>query len=634
MAENYINRYNTIMDSEFNVPQATLNVPTSINTANQLAEATKVLNAGVLGVDLAVINPELIEQIPEEHLREINRLAKMSNAKATMHGPIVDLAGFSQQNWSEMQRKEAEKQVISYMDRAYTLDPQGNTPINFHINTNVPGTQWRRVTEQEMIERGIPKSEMERIKQGGAYGGLEIPEMMVAVNRETGQLTPMRYEVKKYPGGEPHVFRPEEQISTINRNQWDEDKISMINLETHKLQLRDRMERLQQNVNFLESNKSVLTSNERAELEQKKREFNGYASSLNTINQEIELKTNSMYAKLDKYGIDPMYAKRIEGIEPGDFKKNIDSIHKDYDKEIRKIRQLTGSEPEKQLLERSLREGYTEGIRSVLNQTPPPKVWDSSNEVAHRNTVKTVANAAFSSYEKYKDNSPTLVLENYQPDLVLGSASQLAKVIDETRNIFANKLVMEKHMDSKRAHETAEKLIGVTWDVGHINFMRRSGYTEKEILEETKKIAPYVKQLHITDNFGFTDAHLPPGMGNAPIAKEIEKLKEGGFKFEKGNIIVESGAYAAQMKENPHGYALEYFNSPLYTYAPPQAPKAPYWPQIWEQETVYGAGSMMGPTLPELHFREFYGSGLTTLPRELGGEIGGEKGRFAGTPNQ
>nr|MBI4157204.1 sugar phosphate isomerase/epimerase [Candidatus Woesearchaeota archaeon] len=268
-----------------------------------------------------------------------------------------------------------------------------------------------------------------------------------------------------------------------------------------------------------------------------------------------------------------------------------------------------------------------------INQAPAPKLWQPSNEVAHENTVKTVANAAFSSYEKFRDNSPIIVLENYQPDLVLGRASQLAKVVEETRKKFAQRLVNEKHIDRKKAEEAANKLIGVTWDVGHINFMKKAGYTEKEILQETKNIAPYVKQVHITDNFGFNDAHLPPGMGNAPIMEELKILEKAGFNFDKGNVIVEAGAYVGQMKENPQGYIMDYFNSPLYEYkAPFEAARPPYWPQIWEQEAIYGVG--YGDTLPELHFKEFYGSSFSNLPKELGGQIGGDKSRFAGTPNQ
>ena len=68
-----------------------------------------------------------------------------------------------------------------------------------------------------------------------------------------------------------------------------------------------------------------------------------------------------------------------------------------------------------------------------------------------------------------------------------------------------------------------KKFIGATWDMGHINMLKKQGFTNKEIIRETKKIAPYVKHVHITDNFGFDDSHLSPGMGNVPIKKVMKE---------------------------------------------------------------------------------------------------------------
>ena len=184
-------------------------------------------------------------------------------------------------------------------------------------------------------------------------------------------------------------------------------------------------------------------------------------------------------------------------------------------------------------------------------------------------------------------------------------------------------------MNKDEADKIAEKLIGVTWDVGHINFLRKYGYDEEKVKEETRKIAPYIKQVHITDNFGFNDAHLPPGMGNAPIKEEMEiiakEMRKKGLEFKKGSVIVEAGAFVAQFKESPHPYTLEYFESPLYTYK-----TQPYWKDIWETEGKYGLG--YGQILPEQHFA-MYGAGFSNLPTDLGGPINQDRSRFAGTPN-
>src|SRR3990167_9402382 len=96
--------YLSNMDSTY-VPQYALGAPTSPQTANQIAEATSRLNAGVLGVDISMVNPEILEQIPKQHFKEIDRLIKLTGARATMHDPIVDLAGFKQQGREKQEKK-------------------------------------------------------------------------------------------------------------------------------------------------------------------------------------------------------------------------------------------------------------------------------------------------------------------------------------------------------------------------------------------------------------------------------------------------------------------------------------------------------------------------------------------------
>ena len=243
-------------------------------------------------------------------------------------------------------------------------------------------------------------------------------------------------------------------------------------------------------------------------------------------------------------------------------------------------------------------------LENVGEKIPYPEMFTPTNKLALEKTSETVANAVFESYKKYKDNTPILLLENLLPEGTLGSAQDLVNAVEESRNKFAQRLIKEKNLSKEEANKAAEKLIGVTWDVGHINFLRKYGYDEEKVKEETKKIAPYIKQVHITDNFGFNDSHLPPGMGNAPIKEEMEiiakEMKKRGLEFKKGSVIVEAGAYVAQFKESPHPPTLEYFESPLYTYK-----TMPYWKDIWETEAPYGLG--YGQILPEQHL-QMYGA--------------------------
>ena len=131
-----------------------------------------------------------------------------------------------------------------------------------------------------------------------------------------------------------------------------------------------------------------------------------------------------------------------------------------------------------------------------------------------------------------------------------------------------------------------------------------------------------VKHVHITDNFGYTDAHLAPGMGNVPNKEVMEGLMEKGYE---GRAIVEAGGFINAFKTSAFPYSLETLDSPIYKYE-----MEPSW-----EENMYSHYSMgHGEILPELHHRSLYGGGFASLPRELGGQMGGDRSRFAGTPNQ
>lgn len=631
--------YSGNLDSTY-VPQYAISASTSPQTANQIAEATSRLNAGILGVDISMVNPEILEQIPKEHFKEIDRLTKLTGARATMHAPIVDLAGFTQQGWQEEARKDTERQVKFFVDRAHDLDSDGNTPINFHINTGMPGEQWRKLEESEY--KKLDKNVRQELTNRNALreiipGQFEIQENIGVVNRETGQVNLVKQEVKQYPHG-TKVWTPEERLENMNQTEWDKEKLQVFEYQRHKGQIEDRMSMLQKEIKpFIDAKKKgVLSEQEKELLNDRIKEISRLNSHIGEFDTHINSTLNEIFNQL-KYVPDEEKQKTDEMVHEiqKDYRESLEQIKpiaqklNQYQKKIENGTLSSDQLTEFQVLNNNLevlRDKQARDLQIKLEKTPTPEIWTPSNKLAKEKTAETVANAAFDSYNKYKNHTPIIVLENYQPGLTLGRADDMRKTVDETRNKFAEKLVREKNISQDEAKQIAKNLIGVTWDVGHINFMRKQGYGEKEILEETRKIAPYVKQVHITDNFGFNDAHLPPGMGNAPIKEQLRILEKAGFKFEKGNVIVEAGAYVGQFKENPHLYALEYFESPLYTYK-----TMPYWKDIWETEGKYGLG--YGATFPEQHFA-MYGSGFSNLPAELGGQVQGDRSRFAGTPNQ
>ena len=305
-------------------------------------------------------------------------------------------------------------------------------------------------------------------------------------------------------------------------------------------------------------------------------------------------------------------------------------------------------EKQKEILQKQL-EQSTGVLHTALN-LPAPKLWRYVGEFAIEKTADTVANAMARMYVNTKKEGkgeenkiPFVAMENFFVGSSMSTAKDLKAAVNQTREKLAKELVDNKEagLSRKEAEKVAEKLVGATWDVGHINNLRKAGFEgeelKKKVLEETKEIAEVTKHVHITDNFGFHDSHLPPGMGNVPIREIMEQLeKKWGELADQGKLpqhprgIVEAGGFVGEIGQNPTLAILEYFNSPL-----SQATGAPY---AWGP-TSRSISNTSSPyfesfiEFPQQHF-SLYGSSFTTLPKSVGGQVGEGSSRFSGTPNQ
>jgi len=247
----------------------------------------------------------------------------------------------------------------------------------------------------------------------------------------------------------------------------------------------------------------------------------------------------------------------------------------------------------------------------------------SVEDFALEKASETVGNSAFKAWKKFGDKAPIIALENSYPFMAFSRADSLKGLIEASRDKFIQNAI-EEGLSKDKAKKAADKIIGATWDLGHINMLRASGYNEEELKKEAKTIAPFAKKVHLTDNFGKFDAHLVPGMGNVPIKEMMAEFEKAGFK---GKKIVEAGGFMQQFKiAQPAQYYYEALGSPLYEIISP-----PYWNQIAMSAGNYFSG--FGDYLPQQHFN-LYGSSFMQLPRELGGEVTNDKNRFSGTPNQ
>ena len=115
----------------------------------------------------------------------------------------MDVAGMSQQGFSEADRETAERKVAEALIRGHELKPDGNIPVNFHSSEGLPGSQL------------LPPSERKEERKF---------KRLLVVNRETGKLAPLEEEKKFYPGeGEirEEVYSPEKNLRVLNHTEWD-----------------------------------------------------------------------------------------------------------------------------------------------------------------------------------------------------------------------------------------------------------------------------------------------------------------------------------------------------------------------------------------------------------------------------
>jgi hypothetical protein len=243
-------------------------------------------------------------------------------------------------------------------------------------------------------------------------------------------------------------------------------------------------------------------------------------------------------------------------------------------------------------------------------------------EFATEKSALTFGNAAFAAYKKFEDKAPIISIENPPVGHALSTGEDLKNVIEGSRKIFIDRLVNENKVNEKEAKKIAEKLIGATWDVGHINILRKQGFGKEDIIKESEKIKPYLKHIHLSDNFGMEHTELPMGMGNVPFKEIMEKLGKEGFEAKK---LIEAGDWW-QQQMNPIRESLEGLGAPIYANG-----QTPYWNQSLGFYQGYQSG-LEGNWLPGINYQNF-GTYFSQLPTELGGQAPGSQGsRMSGRP--
>jgi sugar phosphate isomerase/epimerase len=590
----------------YSVDAGSLGMTTDPRTANILKDASTKLAAGAKQIELALVSPEIFDSVPKDQLKEVHRLGKLTGVDVSVHAPVMDSAGFTQQGFSEINREAAERRMAEIIERSNEVDPSGNVPVTFHSSEGIPGTEWEITPDGRKAKR------------------------MIAVNRETGKMIPLEVETKYYPDMEE--FKPgveekiqqglitkeeirknrekyirqidlkegkihsaEKNLKVVNETEWD-NSISQVffNKERADEILQKNQAQIEHVLNGLQN--GTIREEEINKIPEYRQAMAHHQAAANYL-QDVHTTANALFSRAYKYGNE-------------EDRKILEGISETYKKELEGIKDALGESRAMQNLLNSLKAKIT------------PQMNVPIEKFAAEKSSQSFGNAAFESYKKFGTKAPVMSIENPPAGFALSTGEDLKNLIEKSREQFVAKAVESGKLSEKEAKAQAEKLIGATWDVGHINMLRKSGATEEDVIRETEKIAPFVKHIHLSDNFGFEHTELPMGMGNVPIKEMMEKLPEKDVKK-----IIEAGHWWQHFQTPPLRETFEGLGAPMYVTG-----IGPRWNQSPAFQEGYFSG--YGMMLPPKNY-ETWGSGfsMASLPMELGGQMPGAAGsRMGGTP--
>jgi len=619
----------------YKMSAAQLGFPGSPQHANQLQDTINAVKHGAKAFEVTMLQPDVAESIPKQHFKEMRALMKLTGVKPSVHAPILDAAGFGEKGWSSEGRADNERRLFDAIKRAQILDSSGDLPIVLHASNGAPGAEWRPGDEKAgedkfVMEKGIAinqeTGQMAEVKREFKFrpetpGLLEKGGNVVGRNKD-GSL---KYEFIK--GEKGSLFTAESNINSMNNGEWENKLMEVAQMSKHAGEIMGSA-----HLHLGEYQNAAISMDGRKIVELGDNgEVKGQLDSIDA-DQAVH------YEQLRKAGL---FMENAELAFVGAFnqaykygtedqKKALKDLSERYSSQLGGADEHVdiGGEPgvniwapvkKQKLIDQSVEE------LKMITKGKTPGVFKISEDFAMDKAAKTFGNLAARSYDEFKDKAPVLAIENMYQGMAFSRAEDMKKLVEKSRKNFVSHLV-DKGMSESNAENLAKKKLGVTWDVGHLNMMRKKGFTEDDVVEQTKVITKdksMVKHIHLTDNFGYADTHLMPGMGNVPIKKILMEMEKTG-RFDEMRKIVEAGGMIQHFKVAPHSMTMAAFASPIYGMK-----NAPTWNQAIDTQGSYFGG--YGTLNPGIH-HSYFGAGFTTMPVELGGQMPGGQSRFGGAP--
>ncbi|MCH7850143.1 MAG: sugar phosphate isomerase/epimerase [Nanoarchaeota archaeon] len=605
----------------------TIGFATNPMTPEQLNEFQRGVRSGakVIEINLNNLQGEVHQQVPTQHLQEMRALSKITGISPSIHGPLVDAAGFSEQRgiWSEENRDQNERIMFAAMEKAKIVDPDKNIPVVFHSSNMLGGGTL--YTPEKKDGKTIFKEEVVPI-----------------YNRATKQLDPVTEKKRYHIGGgdtddpknsQPFEYTPtaDETIEIRNSTSW-QNEIKSLTLEK---KYGDDI--LKDTVNsaygrFAIQGKPLPGPITNEDIGNAEGEFGNGLNKADIILSNSRAAFNSLFEQAYEYGTSEQQ-KELKtmsdnfGSEQANFQKKL----KEESKMDAKDRTIG---PGMDLVVRSeMQDKYLQKMLQITGREAP-KTFIRAETFAMDEAAKTFGNVATRSFNELGAGSaPVIAIENVWNGAMFSRGKDMKNLVLKSREVMTKNL-MEDGMEKDVAKDVAKKQIGMNFDLGHFNMFRKKGFTTEDMAGEVKEFAEYINYMHITDNFGFSDEHFYPGQGNVPFKeffREIAKKHPDIHSFKK---IVESGGIEHRNMggRSAHAFNLAAFGVPIFGANSYGSGMAPTFDRGLDTVGAYFGG--YGDTSPSIH-HSLYGAGFTTLPGSFGGIMPGAdtgRSRFGGTP--
>lgn len=610
----------------YRVASGELGAPTKPDTANQIQQLNTLLNQGIVPVEIGALQPEVFDQIPKQHFKEMRRMAKLTGAKLSVHAPIIEPSGIGEQGWNETARQTAERQLSEVVEKSLELEDTESIPITIHSAGGIPGTEYtiengkKKIDKLVIVDRETGKPvhmleekklyypDMREVKEEvlKQFQEQKLTRAEIARKIEEGKIDESEI-YKNIPVEQGKMHTPEAQLDNMNFTQWD-DSIAQLIFN------KDRAD------DIIYKSEPLLTSimDENGKINANKESFKENPSLIHAYNS---YKSAEMY-------MDDLYhhARAL-------FNKAYKFGSKEQQKKLEKWAEDFRKDSSTDILSQRSNAAHNllQNLRTVV-----PDMFIPVEQFAIDKSSQTFANVALNAYqlaEKQGKKAPKISIENMFPGMGFAQGNDktpgMKQLIEKSQEEFVKKATISKNkgglgLSESQAKKQAQEMIGMTLDVGHLNIARKKGFQEEDLRKEVEQIAKYVKHVHLTDNFGYADSHLPPGMGNVPIKTILAELEKAGT-LKGTRKVVEAGGFVQHFQQSPLAYTFEGMGSPIYS-----DDAGPYWNQTMGLQQGYMAG--YGMMLPQTNYQMF-GAGFSQLPQELGGQAQGAQGnRMSGKP--